>query len=101
MTASHGHKTLRASRSSGIRTRSDGYAVEPKPCYVVGTGDRYLGLGYYTSRANASVIASAPKPKEGLATFVETAAPHARLRGLEGVLRDFNPRAGPFVSGVV
>ncbi|MEN6342098.1 MAG: cache domain-containing protein [Methanospirillum sp.] len=38
---------------------ADGYAVEPKTCYVVGMGDWYIGSGYYTGRTNSSVNASA------------------------------------------
>jgi polar amino acid transport system substrate-binding protein len=36
---------------------ADGFAVEPKVCYVVGMGDWFLGSGYYTgsTRPNATV----------------------------------------------
>lgn len=37
----------------------DGYAVQPKICYVVGMGDWYLGSGYYTGGARASSNTSA------------------------------------------
>ena len=33
----------------------DNNAVEPKTCYVVGMGDWFLGSGYYSAAANASV----------------------------------------------
>ncbi len=78
---------------------ADEYAVEPKTCYVVGMGDWYLGSGFYTARTNASVNVSAPTTKEGLATLVEKAAAHARARGREAALGDFNNRTGPFASG--
>lgn len=78
---------------------ADFYAVEPKRCYVVGMGDWFLGSGYYTARlaANATNLST----REGLATFVEQAAAHARTVGKERALADFNDRAGPFASGEV
>ncbi|HIH03140.1 MAG TPA: histidine kinase [Methanoregulaceae archaeon] len=80
---------------------ADGYAVEPKTCYVVGMGDWYIGSGYYSARTNTSVNSSAMSTKEELATFVEKAAAHARARGREPALGDFNNRTGPFASGDV
>lgn len=76
---------------------ADGYAVEPKTCYVVGMGDWFLGSGYYTARVSPNTTNLSTK--EGLATFVEKAAAHARANGRETALRDFNNRTGPFASG--
>lgn len=76
---------------------ADRFAVEPKTCYVVGMGDWFLGSGYYTARlaANATNLST----REGLATFVEQAAAHARTVGKERALAEFNDRAGSFASG--
>lgn len=80
---------------------ADSYSVEPKTSYVIGLGDWFVGAGVYTARTNASVNASALSTKEGLAAFVEKAAAHARARGREAALSDFNNRTGPFASGAV
>lgn len=76
---------------------ADNYAVEPKTGYVVGMGDWFIGSGVYTARANATPNGSALSTKEGLATFVERAAAHARTVGREAALAEFNDPAGPFV----
>lgn len=76
---------------------ADHFAVEPKTCYVVGMGDWFLGSGYYTARlaANATNLST----RDGLATFVEQAAAHARTVGKGRALADFNDRAGQYASG--
>ena len=78
---------------------SHNMAIEPKLSYVMKVDDNwFIGAGTYGAVKEPGFILSS-EVKDGLKTYVKTAADYARLNGKDRAIRQFNDKNSSFVRG--